>query len=58
MKVAKQREDCNFEIEYVLKANFECYLKGRIFNKNLGELLADEIFSVDVHLWKIERIVS
>eukprot|EP00928_Gymnodinium_smaydae_P095036 TRINITY_DN8100_c0_g1_i1.p1 TRINITY_DN8100_c0_g1~~TRINITY_DN8100_c0_g1_i1.p1 ORF type:complete len:525 (-),score=75.15 TRINITY_DN8100_c0_g1_i1:35-1525(-) len=45
-------------IEYILKTNFENFIKGSMFRKPLTQLLGDGIFNVDGQLWYHQRKVS
>ena len=42
-------------MQYVLKENFDNFVKGPAFKENLEELLGDGIFSQDGHPWKTQR---
>lgn len=44
-------------MEYILRDNFENYVKGPIFNSTLHELLGDGIFNTDGDKWKVQRKV-
>lgn len=40
-------------VEYILKINFENYLKGENFYVNLYDLLGNGIFNIDGKSWKL-----
>ncbi|KAG0796934.1 hypothetical protein G6F16_000497 [Rhizopus arrhizus] len=42
-------------VEHILKTNFQNYLKGPKFNKNLAELLGHGIFNANGEQWKYQR---
>jgi fatty acid omega-hydroxylase len=42
-------------VEYILKTNFENWIKGSWFRERLSDLLGDGIFNVDGHKWKAQR---
>ncbi|ORX96617.1 cytochrome P450 [Basidiobolus meristosporus CBS 931.73] len=42
-------------IRFVLKENFDIFLKGRRFHDNLEPLLGDGIFNVDGEPWRVQR---
>ncbi|XP_034894163.1 cytochrome P450 CYP94D108 [Populus alba] len=42
-------------VEYILKTNFENYLKGHRFNEHLGDFLGRGIFNSDGELWRVQR---
>eukprot|EP01130_Rhizamoeba_saxonica_P006620 TRINITY_DN262_c0_g1_i1.p1 TRINITY_DN262_c0_g1~~TRINITY_DN262_c0_g1_i1.p1 ORF type:complete len:534 (-),score=99.46 TRINITY_DN262_c0_g1_i1:60-1661(-) len=47
---------CNPEnIKYILKTNFNNYIKGPIFTRNLGNLLGNGIFNTNGDLWRMQR---
>jgi len=43
------------DVEYILKTNFENFIKGPIFRNNMGDLLGDGIFNADGALWSKQR---
>ncbi|KAI8847580.1 cytochrome P450 [Chytridium lagenaria] len=45
-------------VEYVLKSNFENFIKGPRFHDILEPLLGEGIFNTDGHQWKWQRKVS
>ncbi|KAG6743664.1 hypothetical protein POTOM_052365 [Populus tomentosa] len=42
-------------VEYILKTNFENYLKGHRFIELLGDFLGRGIFNSDGELWRVQR---
>ncbi|KAJ3206219.1 hypothetical protein HDU67_008306 [Dinochytrium kinnereticum] len=45
-------------VEYILKTNFENFVKGERLHRLLNPLLGDGIFATDGHQWKWQRKVS
>ena len=42
-------------VEYILKDNFDNFIKGKEFQANFEDLLGDGIFSMDGPKWKMQR---
>jgi cytochrome P450 len=62
LKSKKKSQKITFFIVHInpLKIidNFENYVKGDYFNKNMGDLLGRGIFNVDGGKWKIQRKIA